>query len=75
MCWYLCIENAFDWHLDLSDFLYLKIYTFFICIYLFSGYQILKRTWPKGYQGFRICASPEYALLRLDNFKGNFLNI
>ncbi len=51
MCWYLCIENVFDWHL----------WAFFLfgLVKLISGYQNLKSTCPKGYQGFWNFASPE----------------
>ncbi len=49
--WYLCIENVFDWHL--WSFLFL-----FGLVKLISGYQNLKSTCPKGYQGFWNFASP-----------------
>ncbi len=50
MCWYLCIENVL-----------IDIYGLFLfgLVKLISGYQNLKSTCPKGYQGFWNFASPD----------------
>ncbi len=64
MCWYLCIENVFDWHL----------WAFFLfgLVKLISGYQNLKSTCPKGYQGFWNFASPASTY---DQPTGHFLSM
>ncbi len=56
ICWYLCIESVFDWHLVLTDSLY-NFFFIWANKYI-SGLKKPEEYLPEGQQGILKCCEP-----------------